>query len=71
MARKIKYAGQLGKKIVFPANTGVQLNQEGFKQEWAVKTISIIIGIGRDNTAELIMDLEAWEALKSGQEIFM
>ena len=71
MARKIKYHGELGKKIIIPAKTGVSKNSAGFKQEWFVETISIIIGIGKDHTAELIMDLEAWEALKSGQEIFM
>ena len=56
----------LGKEIKISPKACVTVNKAGFKTEFYVPTISINIGIGKDHTADLIMDIEAWEALTHG-----
>ena len=60
---------RLGGTINVSPKSHVQLNKEGFKKEFFVKTILICIGIGKDHTADLVMDVEAWKALMSGEKV--
>ena len=59
----------LGNTIQIPSNAVAIKQPIGFTKEWFVPTISVIIGIGNDNTAELTMAVDDWEALKSGEKI--
>jgi len=61
--------GALGKEIKISPKSLVWENAEGFKMEFFTKTIDIIIGIGKDHHATLIMDVESWEALRSGEAV--
>lgn len=61
--------GSLGRRIEFGAKTKVTLNKPGMKVEWFNPTIDVLIGIGKDHVANLIMDVDAWEALKKGQKV--
>ena len=45
------------------------LNKSGFKMEFYVDTVSVLIGIGNNHTADLVMTKEAWDAFTSGEEI--
>lgn len=65
----IKAFGRLGKEIKISPKSHVCFNNEGYKAEYFVPTVSICIGIGNDHTAELIMTQESYEALRSGEEI--
>lgn len=59
----------LGGEIKISPKSNVNINKAGYKKEFFVKTISICIGIGKDNTADLIMDFSAWKALMEGQKV--
>lgn len=59
---------RLGKEIKISPKTLVTFDPP-MTQEHFVDTASVIIGIGKDNYAELRMDVEAWEALNKGAEI--
>lgn len=68
-AYEIENFGTLGREIKISPKSNVSICRPGLKHEYFVPTISILIGIGKNHTAELIMDVEAWEALKAGKEI--
>lgn len=61
--------GALGKRIEFGARTHVTKNKAGMKVEFFTPTIQSIVGIGKDHVAYLIMDEDAWVALKKGQKL--
>lgn len=69
LSHQIKNFGRLGKEIKITPKTHISINKENFKIEWFEETISIIIGIGNDHCAHLVMSANAWEALKSGEKV--
>lgn len=66
---KAKNFGMLGVEIKISPKSKVNVNEPGYKTEFFVPTVEVLIGIGRDNTATLIMSESAWEALKAGEKI--
>ena len=66
---EITHFARLGKEIKISPKANITVNKAGFKTEFFVETVSVLIGIGNDNTAELIMCKEAWEALNNGEKI--
>jgi UDP-N-acetylglucosamine enolpyruvyl transferase len=61
--------GSLGREIKISPKSHITFNKPGFKTEFFVDSVSLLIGIGNDNTADLIMSKESWEALVAGEEI--
>lgn len=61
--------GKLGREVKISPKANVSLNSPGYKVEYYVETVDVLIGVGKDHTATLIMDKDAWDALKSGEEI--
>lgn len=61
--------GSLGKEIKISPKSHMTKNNPGFKAEYFVPTMSVLIGIGNDHTAELIMTEDAHKALIAGAEI--
>ena len=61
--------GKLGRRIEIGSTAHVTVNKPGMKVEFFTPTVDVLIGIGNDHVANLIMDKDAWEALKSGEEI--
>jgi hypothetical protein len=60
----------LGRSIIFPASTELTNSIAGARTVYAEDTVSVVIGIGKDHTAELIMDLDALQALQDpGNEV--
>lgn len=62
-------ASSLGKSINIGAKSMVNHNSPGLKIEFFTETVHVLIGIGKDHTASLIMDKEAWEDLKAGVKV--
>lgn len=62
-------AFRFGKALRISPKTNAFLNNPGFTVHYPEKTVSIIIGIGTDHTAELSMTLEAWEQMTLGAPI--
>ena len=60
---------RLGKEIKISPKACITLNKPGFKTEFFVETVNVLIRIGNDHTADLIMSKDAWEALNSGEKI--
>jgi hypothetical protein len=59
----------LGASIIIPANAEVFERGVGASEKWFVPSIEILIGIGKDHTAKITMDKEAWAALKKGEKV--
>ena len=58
---------KLGQEIRISPKARVAINHPGFKIQYDVETVSLLIGIGNNQTAHLVMSLAAWEALKAGE----
>jgi hypothetical protein len=61
--------GSLGRELKVSPKSHITFNKAGYKHEFFVESVSILIGIGKDHTADIVMSKEAWEAFKSGEEI--
>lgn len=61
--------GRLGRRIEIGANAKVTINKPGMGVKFNTPTVDILIGIGKDHVANLVMDVLAWEALKSGEDV--
>lgn len=61
--------GSLGRRLEIGSKSHVTKNRSGMKVEFFTPTIELLIGIGKDHVAHLIMDEDAWDAFKSGEEI--
>lgn len=59
----------LGKEVKISPKSLAWVNKAGYKKEFFVETVTVDIGIGNDHVAELIMDLDAWNALNAGENI--
>jgi hypothetical protein len=65
----IEYMTRLGKEIKITPKAHITVNKPGFKTEFFVETVNVVIGIGKDHTADLIMSKDAWDALNAGEKI--
>jgi hypothetical protein len=65
---KQKYE-RLGREIKISPKALIAVNPAGFKTEHFTPTVEVLIGIGKDHTAKLIMDTEALEALRKWEPI--
>lgn len=69
--QEISNHGSLGKELKISPKAHVMLNSPGYKQEFFVESATVLIGIGKDHTADLVMSKDAYEAFKSGEEIYV
>lgn len=58
-----------GRELKISPKSNVCINKEGHKAEFFVETVSVLIGIGNDYSADLIMTKDAWEDFVNGAEI--
>ncbi len=61
--------GSLGRRIEIGSKSNISKNKPGMEVKFHTPTIDVLIGIGKDHVAHLIMDEDAWAALKKGQKI--
>jgi hypothetical protein len=61
--------GSLGRQLRIGSKSHVTINKPGYKQEFFVESVSLLIGIGKDHSADIIMSKEAWEAFKAGEKL--
>jgi len=61
--------GSLGKEIKISPKSHVYFNKAGAEFKFVEESVEVLIGIGSDNTARLIMGKSDWESLKNGEEI--
>lgn len=67
--QEISNFGSLGKEIKISPKANITVNTPGYKVRYYVETVEVLIGIGKDHTASLVMTLDAWKALNAGEEI--
>lgn len=60
---------RLGKEIKISPKAHATIENSGSKYEFFTETVSVLIGIGNDHTATLIMDIDAWRALNAGEKV--
>jgi hypothetical protein len=58
----------LGRELKISPKSLVTFNSTR-KTEFLSPTVSVIVGIGKDEYAELIMSVDAWKALKNGASV--
>jgi len=58
-----------GKRLAISPKACTSHNKAGFKIEYFVPTVQVLIGIGKDHTGYLVMPEDAWEALNNGETI--
>lgn len=63
--KEIDTFGALGRTMKISSKSHVSINKSGYSVTYYVPTVDVLIGIGKDHVATLIMDTDAWEALKS------
>lgn len=61
--------GRLGKEIRITPKAHINIMAPGYKTEFFTETVELCIGIGKDHVASLVMDIEAWNALKAGEPV--
>lgn len=69
MQKEPQNYGSLGKGIKISPRACVSLNKPGFLVEFYVPTVQVMIGIGNNHTGYLVMEEDAWKALKEGAEV--
>lgn len=65
----IENFASLGKRVDISPKAKISINKEGYTKQYFVPSVEVLIGIGADHTATLIMDVEAWKALKKGDKL--
>lgn len=58
-----------GRELKISPKSNACINKEGHKAEFFVETVTVLIGIGNDYSADLIMTKATWEAFVNGAEI--
>ena len=70
---EIKYEtsgfSNLGRKITISPKSNLFINKPGYNSTYHVPTVELIIGIGKNHTASLVMTTDAWDALNDNEEI--
>lgn len=59
--------GKLGKEIKISPKALVSINKPNMTMTFPEESVSIVIGIGENHTAELVMDKMAYEALQKSE----
>jgi len=59
----------LGREFRISPSASACVNLPGYSTKIFVPSVSVVIGIGKDHSAELLMTVEAWEAFKSGEKL--
>lgn len=54
---------RLGKLIKISPKSMGAINSPGYQVEYVGVSVSVLVGIGKDHTAELTMSVEAWKVL--------
>jgi hypothetical protein len=67
--QRISGSVRFGREMKISPKANATVNEPGFSTKFFVPTVSVLIGIGNDHSADLIMTVEAWRAFKSGQPI--
>src|SRR5574338_1130462 len=60
---------RLGREIKISPKANITVNEPGYGVKFYVPTINVCIGIGNNHTADLLMTVGAWEALRNGEPI--
>lgn len=65
----IENFGSLGRELKVSPKSHITINKPGYRHEFFVESVTLLIGIGKDHTADIVMSKEAWEAFKAGEEV--
>lgn len=60
---------RFGKEIKISPKSHAMLHPKRYKLEFYVDTVSVCVGIGNEETADLVMSKRAWDALQKGAKV--
>lgn len=60
---------RFGRELKITPKANATVSKPGFRIEFFVPTVSVLVGIGNDHVANLVMDLEAWKAFVEGEKL--
>lgn len=69
LTRNMIGATKLGRELKISPKSNVTINKPGYRIEFFETTVEVIIGIGKDHSAALIMCLDDFEAFRAGAEL--
>lgn len=67
--KQIESKAILGRELRISPKSIISINKPDYRTHYYTETIELLIGVGKDHTAKLIMDSEAWKALVNGEDI--
>lgn len=67
--QEVTGVSSLGSEVKISPKTAVTINRGGFNVNFITDTVSAVVKIGESHTAELIMSLDAWNALLDGANV--
>jgi hypothetical protein len=65
----IQHFTPLGRELKISPKALLSVNAPGYKKEIFVESVQLMIGIGNDHTADLIMPKDSWEAFIAGEKL--
>jgi hypothetical protein len=66
---EIKHFARLGKEIKVSPKANASFHPPGYRTEFFVDTVSVVIGIGNNHVADLVMSEAAWNDLQKGEKV--
>lgn len=63
---EITHFDRFGKEIKISPKANAMFHPKGYKMEFFVDTVSVVIGIGNNHVADLVMSKAAWDDLQLG-----
>ncbi len=66
---EITHFDRLGKEIKVSPKANAMFHPKGYKTEFYVDTVSVVIGIGNNHAADLVMSKAAWDDLQKGAKV--
>lgn len=66
---RLKSISSLGKEMKISPKSTINIYESGYTATFFTETVEVLIGIGNDHVARVVMDVEAYEALKNGEKL--
>lgn len=66
---EITHFDRLGKEIKVSPKANASFHPIGYKMEFFVDSVSVVIGIGNNHVADLVMSKSAWDDLQGGAKV--
>lgn len=67
--KQIECFTSFGKPVFISPKSNAYINKPGYKISFDTEVVEVLIGIGVDGIAKLLIDKQSWEALNAGETV--